>query len=393
MQIDGHHAATYVAARIAGFSFKDAEKIAYAAQYVDDATNAGIVQFNQSEYLYSRIASAHKMIDYSNFVDVENHMAWIPFHFLPGNGLLPAGESPQGGDLQKLVCRPDSHIARDMLRRAILDKDKPRALHRLGITMHVYADTFAHQGFVGALCVANQAKGLTSGDPVLDARIKAITKKELFRTILGNVKSFSQFLVRVIGLMWEEKRWPAEFISSFMQNTPVGHAAADVYPDQPYLKWQYIDYTNHLIERDNPATFMEAMEKMVRAMQAWRAGDITMNLETQSGIGANDRMVIDRLFRESTSVDGEDRRQDWLGAIGRGEFSFGSEVPFYIGKGAGSWKDLALGTIKIEDSGLERFEYFDSFLLSDWKLFHDSLQVHRSDIVHEILPKYGICAA
>lgn len=31
MQIDGHHAATYVAARIAGFAFKDAEKIAYAA--------------------------------------------------------------------------------------------------------------------------------------------------------------------------------------------------------------------------------------------------------------------------------------------------------------------------------------------------------------------------
>jgi hypothetical protein len=86
MQIDGHHTATFVAARIAGFSFKDAEKIAYAAQYVDDATNAGVVQFTGSDYLYSRIASAHKMIDYDNFVDIENHLAWIPFHFLPGNG-------------------------------------------------------------------------------------------------------------------------------------------------------------------------------------------------------------------------------------------------------------------------------------------------------------------
>jgi len=83
MQIDGHHTATYVAARIAGFSFKDAEKIAYAAQYVDDSTNGGIVQFAEDDYLYSRIASAHKMIDYNNFVDVQNHLAWIPFIFYP----------------------------------------------------------------------------------------------------------------------------------------------------------------------------------------------------------------------------------------------------------------------------------------------------------------------
>lgn len=393
MQIDGHHTATYVAARIAGFAFRDAEIVSYAAQYVDDATNAGIVQFRKSDFLYSRIASAHKMIDYNNFVDVENHLAWIPFHFLPGNGLLPAGETPVGGELEKLICRPDSHIARDMLRYAAQDMSRARGLHRLGIAMHVYADTFAHQGFVGSLSIANQVRDLTSGDAGLDKRIKDNTKRELFESIVGNVKNFFQVLGRVFSLMWHEKRFPAEFIAGFMRKNPVGHASADVYPDHPYLQWQYIDFNNQLVKRDNTVIFLKAMDMMVRAMQAWRAGDQTMNLEAQSGLGDADRGVLERLFRVTVALDGEERRQDWLAAIGRGEFSFGAEVPTYIGKGAGSWKESALGTIEVTDSGLERFAYNDSFLVSNWKLFHDALQIHRSDVVHEILPRYGICAA
>jgi hypothetical protein len=30
---------------------------------------------------------------------------------------------------------------------------------------------------------------------------------------------------------------------------------------------------------------------------------------------------------------------------------------------------------------------------SDWKRFHDALQVHRLQVLHEILPRYSICAA
>ncbi|MDB5870643.1 MAG: hypothetical protein JWQ07_85 [Ramlibacter sp.] len=393
MQIDGHHTATYVAARIAGFSFKDAETVAYAAQYVDDATNAGIVQFSESDYLYSRIASAHKMIDYNNLVDVENHLAWIPFHFLPGNGSMPAGESPAGGEVARLVCRPDSHIARDMLRSAVLDRDRPRGLHRLGIAMHVYADTFAHQGFVGSLSAANQTKNLTSGDPALDARIQAATRNELVATVRAEIKGLIQLVVKAAGIMIRERRWPGSYIAAFLKKTPVGHAAADVYPDQPYLTWSYEDFNGQLIKRDNPALFVQAMDMMVRAMQAWRVGDQTMNLEAQAGMTGADRDVAARLFRELTAIEGEERRQEWLASIGRGEFSFGHEVPTYVGKGTGSWKETALGTIKAKDTGLEHYEYAPAFLTSDWKLFHDALQIHRSDVVHNILPRYGICAA
>ncbi len=46
MDIDAHHAGTYVVARLAGISHREAEIIAHAAQYVDDATNEGVIHFD-----------------------------------------------------------------------------------------------------------------------------------------------------------------------------------------------------------------------------------------------------------------------------------------------------------------------------------------------------------
>jgi len=45
MQIDFHHAVTYVVARMAGFNHNEADTISYSAQYVDDATNDGVIEF------------------------------------------------------------------------------------------------------------------------------------------------------------------------------------------------------------------------------------------------------------------------------------------------------------------------------------------------------------
>ena len=93
MQIDFHHTATYVTARSAGFGHRKADTVAYAAQYVDDAINSGTLRFHNGA-MYTRISSAHKMLDYRNFEKLANHHVWIPFHFLPGNGGKKAGENP-----------------------------------------------------------------------------------------------------------------------------------------------------------------------------------------------------------------------------------------------------------------------------------------------------------
>ncbi|MBN1760736.1 MAG: hypothetical protein JW863_20575 [Chitinispirillaceae bacterium] len=91
MQIDFHHAVTYVIARCAGFSAADSSIIAYAAQYVDDASNSGVIRF-EGGIQYSRISSAHHLVDARNFKELANLLVWIPFHFLPGNGGMNAGK-------------------------------------------------------------------------------------------------------------------------------------------------------------------------------------------------------------------------------------------------------------------------------------------------------------
>ena len=48
MQKDFHHAVTYTVARLATFGHREAETIAYCAQYVDDATNNGTVKFGNN---------------------------------------------------------------------------------------------------------------------------------------------------------------------------------------------------------------------------------------------------------------------------------------------------------------------------------------------------------
>ena len=102
MQTDFHHAVTYVTARAADFDHLDAHKIAYCAQYVDDAVKTGVIAF-QNKALYDRICSAHKMLDYRNMEALANHRVWLPFHFLPGNNGKKAADNPEQKFVEKMA--------------------------------------------------------------------------------------------------------------------------------------------------------------------------------------------------------------------------------------------------------------------------------------------------
>ncbi len=357
MQIDGHHALTYIAARLAGFTAPDANIIAYSAQYVDDATNSGQIKFSNGA-MYSRISSAHKMLDYRNSNELANHRVWIPFHFLPGNGGLAAGSNPTGSFINKLICTPDSHVARDMLDLSIKDKTKPYGLHRLGISMHVYADTFAHQGFAGVNNDINEVDDLESDDPSLDQ---------------GFFDKISNFLVS----------------NAF----PLGHGAALSHPDRPYISWTYTNGSGNKVTRNNQEIFFDATDNMCRIMQCYVANSTSADIANVSGIPPADAQTIKRLINSIREDKGEERHAMWLAAIENGEFSFGAETLSYKAKGEGSWKHSSIGQLEASDSDDDEFEYSNDFLSSDWKLFHDALQAYRFDILHDVLPNYGICAA
>jgi hypothetical protein len=364
LQKDFHHAATYVISRLAGFGHREAETVSYCAQYVDDATNAGIVHFRNGA-LYHRISSAHKALDYRNFEELANHHVWIPFHFLPGNGGLRAGEDPAGSFIGKIVCQPNSHVAQDMIRACIAERDSLYGLHRLGVTMHVFADTWAHQGFAGVRHKINAIQALDDLD-------------EPNKSLLSRVADlFGDLFDRRVG----------RFVGDAL---PLGHGAALSYPDRPYLKWRYRSQENKIVKRDNPTDFLAAAEEMCRAMQRFRTADPNANVP---GLQTEDRDKLAHLFRTLTDPDGDKRHAQWLRKIHNGYFSFPPVKLEYRPKGVGSWKHLALGTRKRTDKRNEIFPYDPSFLSCDWKLFHDALQAHRFSVIHDILPNYGICAA
>ncbi len=370
MQIDFHHAVTYVTSRLAGFSINESEIISYSAQYVDDAINSGTIKF-RNRAMYSRDSSAHKMLDYRNFEELANHLAWVPFHFLPGNDCKKAGDNTHESFIEKLVCTPDSFVAEEMVRSCIADKQKEYGLHRLGITLHVLADTYAHQGFAGINHKINDVESLK-------------TEKEKENTLKDKVADF-------FGDLFDKVK--GKFVSDVL---PLGHGGALTCPDIPYLKWSYKNYKGESITRDNTSVFMDAVKKMHEIMIRFRKDDPDYQLMDSEQMNEADLKKIESNFLNFKYEEGEERQQKWIESIANGDFSFSDgseEIIKYIPKGYGSWKYIALDTRKETETKNEKFKFNTEFLHSDWKMFHDAVQIHRIEVIRNILPEYGICVA
>lgn len=182
MEQNFHYHGTYTAAVMAGFSPEDALVIARAAQYVDDC-DGETVQGNSS-------------IFWSNMRDVvpgwEKEILtildiWPVFHFLPGDFTsirpyvdpqLLTSTRPCEWMAPKLICGTESRLTRAIVDGARLyynDSTPPhiQKLQRIGVTMHVLADTFAHQGFAGIpLSLINEATSVRQAEPGGDLRRK-----------------------------------------------------------------------------------------------------------------------------------------------------------------------------------------------------------------------------
>ncbi len=367
MQIDFHHTVTYVVARLAGFTKQEAEIVAHSSQYVDDAVNSGYITFRNGA-IYSRISSAHKMLDYRNFEELANHKVWIPFHFLPGNEGKKAGDNLNGEFIKKIICRPDSYVAKDIVKACILDKKKPYSLHRLGITMHAYADTWAHQGFAGVNDEINIVDGLNDGLNDNDEGLAGYVK-DYFGKVADYVTG------KVIGDV-----------------LPLGHGAALSYPDLPYItKLTYTNGQKEKISRNNHQEFQDAVQAMYRAMVSYRKDD--PKFTTKDSIDDKDFDMISNNLKNFNDSNPEKRHLMWMNSIKRGDFSFGKEKISYTDKGSNSWKDQALDTKKAIENGYERYIFKNDFFKSNWKLFHDALMAYSFELLHDILPEYHIQAA
>lgn len=368
MQIDFHLGVTFIIARLAGFSSEEANIIASSAQYVDDAVKEGTILFS-NRAAFSFIASAHKMIDYRNFRDLANHTVWIPFHFLPSNE-IQNNSGIADPFFNKLICRPNSIVAQDMLANCSENFSKPFGLYLTGITSHVYVDTWAHQGFVGMSHEYNTVSEIYKADGSIDQEMikyrKKYFKKGLVRSLWDHIQSW--------------------FVG---KANPVGHGCVLSYPDLPYLSWAYKDWQGQMIFRDNTKDFIEAAKHLYA---------FYINIRTENNLpiptkNASDWIVIENLLANTTLEEGEDRLEVWKQAVLAGNFSFGKDLWEYIPEGPESWLDEAFPFQSLEDFEFENVEYKESFLNSKWKNLHDALLFHRYSIIHEILPKHEIIVA
>lgn len=363
MQIDFHHAVTYVCCRLAGMPDDDAKIVAHAAQYVDDATNDGPLQFDTGQR-YVRVTSAHKTLDLTKNSDTaDNRLVWAPFHFLPGNDTPAPSATPKGAFIQRMACRPDSDIAREMVRDCIEKQQLPFGLHRFGIALHTYVDTWAHQGFVGMVCDFNKIASVT------------IRPDDAYKGT-ATYKSLSSGATQLQAHI-------ANFLS-------VGHAGVLTFPDLPFAHWSFRRENGEDVSRDNPRDFLSAATRMFNMARRFIAGNFAL---TEKELPPADKAAMNSILRTTLDIDGEKRHLKWLEQIRAGRFSFGPAEVDYIELGPGSWKHIAVGADPDTEDNDQVFSYSPNFLTSHWKRFHDAVQYHRLFILHELLPRHGISAS
>jgi hypothetical protein len=154
MDIEYHYYITGIIARRAGFSDDEAFKIAYCSQYTDD-NNVTCEVYSPGGGVYESYISQTL-----NILKPKRELLRIHpcFHFFPGTEeeILRSSLPRKDGKLHLFNTVPDNSNAKGLMEAAFQSRD----LYRIGIATHTYADTFAHQNFVGADEVFNAMKGV-----------------------------------------------------------------------------------------------------------------------------------------------------------------------------------------------------------------------------------------
>jgi hypothetical protein len=351
MQTDMHYYGTYAMARAAGLVEDIARAIATAAEYVDDSDRLKVT-LTDGKVIESE-PTAHHPIDAHNLEPNDQRRTWIPFHFIPGN--------EGANDAERLVCRLDSAIAQEMVKHnlTIAVTNNTYGVLLLGITAHVYADTFAHYGFSGISSSVNKVYADSFHLELSDA-----THKAAFDT------KYQSFVDQYI------KGAAANFLAQ------LGHGSVATYPDQPFLKWSFT-YENRDQKsglRDNPKTFLQACAKLHLMFSEFNQRTDGMYDDPEAKREFN---TISEDVAKVLAVEGEqvDRIAAWQTAVIANRIynnPTSQPIPMY---------DSSRFT-----TDLKALHTYDSAKASQTLVcaFLDASNVHRNYVLNELLPKYNI---
>lgn len=322
-------------------------------------------------------ATAHHTYDMVANLDPEDQrQVWVPFHFIPGN---------QGDEYtERLICRRDSAIAREMVDHHVNLSTKRYYLPLIGITAHGYADTFSHYGFSGVSSRKNRIEGDS---------LQIVNKDQLDEGLQQHIdeqaKRCQQRYGREGGFLPNIKRWwrsvkseGAEFGSGAL-----GHGAVLTFPDRPYLHWE-VRYENAdgenregVQDRDNPTTFLEAAEAlhgMFARVREALDNDGADNGRARNEIVERVKGIIDRPGRKGERVD------HWQQAAQSGDLyaGAGERIPPYEDH---DWDEQREGLADNRDdsSGVLDRPVFQ---------FYQAAAVHRVYVLRDLFPAHGLLA-
>ncbi len=144
MDTEFHYYITGIIAHATGFTQKDAALIAWASEFTDENDDVVKVQHRDTNVFYENYISQTM-----NILKPKRKLMRIypVFHFVPGEPDYPLANRTDG-KMHILNTTPNGGLAREWLDEALKVTSETR-LYRIGIATHAYADTWAHQNFVG----------------------------------------------------------------------------------------------------------------------------------------------------------------------------------------------------------------------------------------------------
>ena len=363
MQSDMHYYGVYCLARAAGIKRSSAKVIAYTSQYIDDSVVREIIDHEDGSRVVA-VPTAHHPADLKNINNDDQRYIWVPFHFIPGG----TGKN----FTEKLICRKNSDIAREMVANNINQKNT-YILELVGITAHVYADTFAHYGFSGVSSRRNRVDGSTI--ELLDASQQ--TQKML------NKKTKTWFEEYGIqgGLLKNVRSFISE--AAELASGALGHGGVSIYPDQPYLRWRFeyeypSDSLPKVSRRDNQETFLEACELLYHMF----ADFVKLNPEHASKDAKKDFNEMKSIIQNILAFEAGkiDRSNLWREYAAKGFLLKKKErIPVY---NSTDWHE--------EHEQFSKLTNSEDFAKLNIYKFFQAASYHRHYVLRELLPKHGI---
>jgi len=163
-----HYYITGFLALKAGFTINEACIIAYSAQYVDHALIPYRLRGSDPKWHgqpeYTAIATHH----FGFWDAAQEDSVWLPFHFFPA-GLTGPDAARRDGQANFEAVHPNSPPVRELLISAL----KTDNLYRIGIALHTFSDSWAHQNFTGRRSNFNRLSSASLLPPIGHAQAES----------------------------------------------------------------------------------------------------------------------------------------------------------------------------------------------------------------------------